>query len=102
MRLDEHFTSDRLDPAVWVPAYLPRESSMAEALPIDVAEFHTYAVDRRPGSLEFSVDAAPVQRIKQAPDHPVQLEIGVFDFPDRGPATDVVPELVVSHVIGRP
>ena len=31
MRLDEHFTSDRLDPAVWVPAYLPRESSMAEA-----------------------------------------------------------------------
>jgi beta-glucanase (GH16 family) len=74
-------------------------------LDIDIAEFHTYGVDWRPGSLEFSVDGTVVRRIGQAPDYPVQLEIGVFDFPDKADrdATDVaVPELIVSHVIGHP
>ncbi|MCM4082980.1 hypothetical protein [Paractinoplanes hotanensis] len=46
-----------------------------------------------------------VERVGQSPDYPVQLEIAVFDLPDRahlvGGATPV-PELVVSHVKGRP
>ena len=71
-------------------------------LPIDVAEFHTYGVDWRPGSLVFTVDGTEVRRIGQAPDYPVQLEIGVFDFPDKSTGEDPppTPELVVSHVIG--
>ena len=80
------------------------EEFAAEPLPIDVAEFHTYAVDWRPGSLTFLVDGAPVRHVAQAPDYPVQLMIGVFDFPDKADpsAPDVpVPELVVSHVLGR-
>jgi hypothetical protein len=74
-------------------------------LDLDISEFHTYGVDWRPGSLEFTVDGAVVRRVAQAPDYPVQLEIGVFDFPDKADpsATEVpVPELVVSHVIGQP
>jgi hypothetical protein len=74
-------------------------------LDIDIAEFHTYAVDWRPGSLEFTVDGRVVRRVAQAPDYPMQLEIGVFDFPDKAApdATDVpTPELIVSHVIGHP
>jgi len=73
--------------------------------PIDVSAFHTYGVQWRPGSLVFTVDGEVVKRVGQAPDYPVQLEIAVFDFPDRahlvGGATPV-PELVVSHVKGRP
>ena len=81
------------------------EDFTADPLEIDVADFHTYAVDWRPGSLRFTVDAEPVKHIAQSPNYPVQLMIGVFDFPERADpaATEVpVPELVVSHVIGTP
>ncbi|MBL7261474.1 glycoside hydrolase family 16 protein [Paractinoplanes lichenicola] len=75
----------------------------AVTLPIDVSEFHTYGVNWRPGSLAFSVDGEVVKRVGQAPDYPVQLEIAVFDFPDKAHLVDgpvPVPELVVSHVRG--
>ena len=81
------------------------EEWSALPLEIDIAEFHTYAVDWRPGSLEFAVDGRPVKRCAQAPGYPVQLMIGVFDFPDRAadvPGPVPVPEMVVSHVIGHP
>ncbi|GIE96523.1 glycoside hydrolase family 16 protein [Paractinoplanes rishiriensis] len=74
-------------------------------LPIDVAEFHTYAVDWRPGSLVFSVDGDAVKRVGQAPDYPVQLEIAVFDFPDKADLVDgpvPIPSLVVSDLTVRP
>jgi hypothetical protein len=79
----------------------------AEPLGIDVTEFHTYGVDWRPGSLAFTVDGEVVRRLDQAPDYPMQLMIGVFDFPakaaaDTGPTAVPVPELVVSHVRGHP
>jgi hypothetical protein len=85
------------------------EDFAADPLPIDVAEFHSYAVDWRPGSLAFSVDGEIVKRVGQSPDYPVQLMIGVFDFPAKadprgrrgpGPRTDRVararPDPVVS------
>jgi hypothetical protein len=73
-------------------------------LPIDVADFHTYAVDWRPDLLLFSVDGKIVKRVDQAPEYPVQLEIAVFDFPEKADLVPgvPVPELVVSHVAGRP
>ncbi|WP_127499091.1 glycoside hydrolase family 16 protein [Actinoplanes solisilvae] len=70
-------------------------------LPIDVSEIHAYGVSWRPGSLAFSVDGEVVKRVSQAPDYPVQLEIAVFDFPDKGPPGDV-PEMVVTRVTGSP
>ncbi len=79
------------------------ENFSAEPLNIDVAEFHTYGVDWRPGSLTFAVDGDVTKRIAQSPNYPVQLMIGVFDFPAKAdpPSTDVpVPEMVVTHVIG--
>ncbi len=80
------------------------EEWSAIPLDIDVAQFHTYAVDWRPGSLVFTVDGAQVRRIDQAPDYPVQLELGVFDFPGRAAGDGPVhtPELIVTHVIGHP
>ncbi|MET0460440.1 MAG: glycoside hydrolase family 16 protein, partial [Ilumatobacteraceae bacterium] len=83
-----------------------REDFAAEPLAIDITEPHTYAVDWRPGSLSFSIDGDVVRDVDQAPDYPVQLMLGIFDFPDRALPADSpdapVPELVVSHVRGRP
>jgi hypothetical protein len=76
----------------------------ADPLALDVADPHTYGVDWRSGSLAFDVDGMVVRRLEQAPDYPVQLMIGVFDFP---PASSTggdppVPELVISQVRGHP
>jgi hypothetical protein len=44
-----------------------------------------------------------VRRLDQSPDYPVQLMIGVFDFPTAIEDADPpVPEMVVSHVRGHP
>jgi hypothetical protein len=51
------------------------------------------------------VDGSVVRRCDQAPDYPMQLMIGVFDFPAKAPAGEAevpVPSLTVSHVLGRP
>ncbi|MDT7642153.1 MAG: hypothetical protein QOC83_6441, partial [Pseudonocardiales bacterium] len=80
------------------------EEFSAGPLAIDVTEFHTYGVDWRPGSLAFTVDGEVVRHLDQAPDYPMQLMIGVFDFPAKAAADDVavpVPQLVVSHVRGQ-
>ncbi len=79
------------------------EAFSADPHPIDVAADHAYAVDWRPGRVEFLVDGVPVKRVDQAPDYPMQLVLGVFDFPDRAPAGEAeppVPELVVRRVTG--
>ena len=58
-----------------------------------------------PGALAFTVDGEVVRRLDQAPDYPMQLMIGVFDFPAKAATADgevPVPELVVSHVRGYP
>ena len=81
------------------------EEFAVHQLKIDVAQFHTYGVVWQPGSVAFSVDGELVGRIDQAPDYPLQLMIGVFDFPSKADAGEkevLIPELVVSHVRGRP
>lgn len=81
------------------------EDFTAAPIEIDVSEFHNYGVDWRPGLLEFTLDDEVVRRIDQAPDYPMQLMIGVFDFPAKALADEEVvpvPEVVVSHVRGRP
>ncbi len=78
------------------------EEFATQAMGIDVATDHRYAVEWRPGALTFSVDGDVVRRIGQAPDYPVQLMIGVFDFPAKGTDEGAVPELVVTRVTGRP
>ena len=70
-----------------VPRSRLDEEFATEPPPIDVAELHTYGVDWRPGALAFSVDGAVVRRLDQAPDYPMQLMIGVFDFPAKAATT---------------
>jgi hypothetical protein len=80
-----------------------REEWATERFDLDVAAFHTYGVDWRPGSLAFTIDGRVVRRLGQAPDYPLQLMIGVFDFPTKAVDGErpAVPELIVSHVRGR-
>jgi len=82
-----------------------KEEFSADPFPIDVTEFHTYAVDWLPDQVRFLVDGTHVRTIAQSPAYPMQLMIGVFDFPakaDPAVTEPPVPELVVDHVSGRP
>jgi hypothetical protein len=80
------------------------EEFSADRLPLDVARPHAYAVDWRPGAVDFSVDGRLIRTSGQAPDYPMQLIIGVFDFPDRARPgeSESEPELIVRSVRGTP
>jgi hypothetical protein len=72
----------------------------APRLPIDVGEFHDYAVDWTAERAEFSVDGELVRTCPRPPAYPMQMMVAVFDFPDRstGADADLVPRLAVDHL----
>jgi hypothetical protein len=74
----------------------------APRLPVDVADFHTYALEWDGELAEFSVDGEVVRRCERPPEYPLQVMVAVFDFPDWsvGDDHDLVPRLVVDHVAG--
>ncbi|MGY1814009.1 glycoside hydrolase family 16 protein [Blastococcus sp. SYSU D00820] len=80
------------------------EDFAAPRLPIDVAQFHTYAVDWRPDGAVFLVDGEPVRTVAVTPDYPMQTMLAVFDFPEKAVPGEpyVEPELVVDWIRGRP
>lgn len=83
------------DPAV-------TEDFEAVRLPLDIAGFHTYAVDWSTDHVDFLVDGQQVRRCAQPPAYPMQMMVAVFDFPDRSTGDDsgAVPELVVDYLRG--
>ena len=66
-----------------------------------MSDFHVYAADWRPARVDFFVDEHHVRAVELAPDYPMQMMIGVFDFPAR-PAAIVhaghVPLFVLDYV----
>ncbi len=72
----------------------------APRLPIDVAEFHDYAVDWTADRAEFLVDGELIRTCPRPPAYPMQMMVAVFDFPDRSAGTDAdeVPQLIVDHL----
>lgn len=78
------------------------EDFAAPRLPIDIAEFHSYAVDWTAESVTFFVDDQLVRRSDHPPTYPMQMMIAVFDFPARstGDDADAVPKLVVDYLRG--
>ncbi len=76
----------------------------ADPRALDVTRFHTDGVEWRPGALAVDIDGEVVHRLDQGPDYPVQLMIGVFDFPAKelGDTEAAVAEMVVSYVRGEP
>lgn len=76
-----------------------REDFAAEQRTIDVTQPHTYQADWRPGSVTFSIDGAITRVCDRAPDYPMMLVLGLFDFPDRA-GDGGVPEFAVTEVTG--
>lgn len=76
------------------------EDFRAVRLPLDVAEFHDYALDWTADRAVFSVDGREVRSCPGPPDYPMQLMVAVFDFPARsnGNDADETPRLVVDHL----
>jgi hypothetical protein len=74
----------------------------AVQLPIDIGEFHTYAVDWTPEKADFLVDGELIRSCPRPPTYPLQMMLAVFDFPEwsTGDDNDAVPELVVDYLRG--
>ena len=97
---------DRAGPAVGMGIHPFRDPALRDdfaalRLPVDVTGFHVYAADWRPGGVDFFVDGDHVRTVEQAPDYPMQMMIGVFDFPMRpSAAANVghVPLFVLDYV----
>ena len=75
------------------------EEFTAAPVAIDVAEWHTYAVDWRRDGVDWYVDGGADPRIQSVPRLPDAVILGVFDFPRISDPT-FVPELVVRRVSG--
>lgn len=78
------------------------EDFQAVRLPIDVAEFHTYAVDWSPDKADFLVDGKLVRSCPRPPTYPMQMMLAVFDFPaeSRGDDADAVPAFIIDYLRG--
>lgn len=74
------------------------EEFSAAPMAIDVSTPHVYAVDWQPGRVEFRIDGATVRVTEQAPDYPMMLILGLFDFPALPGDPADVPELRVTRV----
>src|SRR5215211_1704096 len=76
------------------------EDFEAVRLAINVADFHTYAVDWTSDRVDFLVDGVHVRTCLEPPAYPMQLMVAVFDFPEKADGTDgeAVPELILDWV----
>ena len=71
-------------------------------VPIDVRGFHTYAAEWTPAGVRFLVDGDLVKTVEQSAGYPMQLMLGIYEFPavdDEHPGT-YPKEFVVDHVRG--
>ena len=81
-------------------------------VPVDAREPHTYSAEWTPERVAFRVDDRLVHVVDHAPDHPLQLMLGLYRFPDDHPevaggplppAGAATPEFAVEHVrVHRP
>jgi hypothetical protein len=73
-----------------------------EAVPIDARDFHVYAAAWSPRDVVFFVDGTAIKRVEQSPAYPMQLMLGIYEFPgtDDDRSTGYPKELTVDYVRG--
>ena len=76
-----------------------------ETLPLDARELHEYAAEWRHDRIDFLVDGELVKTVEQSPAYPMQLMLGIYEFPpedgtERRPS-DYPKAFVVDYVRGR-
>ena len=66
---------------------------------IDARDFHVYATEWEPERVAFFIDGELVKTVEQAPDYPMQLMLGIYEFlEDAGRAPSAYPkEFVVDY-----
>jgi hypothetical protein len=69
-------------------------------LPIDARDFHVYAIDWAEDGIEFRVDGEPVKTVSQSPSYPMQLMLGIYDFPPQGKPDSHPKRFAVDYVRG--
>jgi beta-glucanase (GH16 family) len=69
-------------------------------LPIDATELHVYAAEWSRDRVEFFVDGEPVKSVEQSPAYPMQLMLGIYEFPGDAGSDAYPKELVVDWVRG--
>ena len=55
----------------------------AVRVPIDARDFHVYAAEWTPEQVAFFVDGDLVKTVRQSPAYPMQLMLGVYEFPSQ-------------------
>ena len=77
-----------------------REDFEAVRVPLDIAAFHTYAIDWDADRVDFLVDEEVVRTCVGPPSYPMQVMLAVFDFPERAAGGDAPdpPAFVVDHL----
>ena len=71
-------------------------------VPIDVRESHTYAAEWTTAGVRFFVDGDQIKAVEQSASYPMQLMLGIYEFPAAG-GEDPRPypkEFVVDYVRG--
>jgi hypothetical protein len=53
----------------------------AEPLAIDARDFHAYAAEWTPEHVAFFVDGRHIKTVAQSPGYPMQLMLGIYEFP---------------------
>jgi hypothetical protein len=76
------------------------EDFQAVRLPIDVTDFHTYAVAWTAEKADFFVDGEQVRTCHGPPVYPMQLMLAVFDFPEKSSGTDGdhIPAFIIDWI----
>ena len=75
---------------------------LAPRVPVDVADWHEYAVSWDADEATFSIDGERIRTCRRPPTYRLQVMVAVFDFPDwsRGNDDDQVPQLEVDWIRG--
>jgi hypothetical protein len=78
-----------------------REEFAVTPVDLDLREWHDYTVTMAPDGCTWSVDGRPLRTSDQCPAYPLQLFVGVFDFPDRedGSTRDHEPTFEVDSIV---
>jgi hypothetical protein len=74
----------------------------APRVPIDVSDWHEYAVRWDAHEAVFTVDGEHVRTCARPPTYPLQVMVAVFDFPDwsRGDDDHLVPAFELDRIAG--
>jgi Glycosyl hydrolases family 16 len=72
----------------------------AETIPIDARELHVYTADWTPTQVAFFVDGEHVRTVPQSPAYPMQLMLGIYEFPGEQDEVPYPKEFVVDYVRG--